>query len=158
MALVGGARLVVVSRTMIRRILVPVDFSEVSCGAARYVVTELAPQFGAEVVFVTVLEASDLRVAMSAGLHGFDTDEEVHQQVAEWIEEQFARIESGDGATKAKRDIRRGIVDREILESIQEHDPDMVVMGSIGIAKRLPIGSKAEYVLRHSNVPLLLIR
>lgn len=143
---------------MIRRILVPVDFSEVSCGAARYAVTELAPQLGAEVVFVTVLEASDLRVAMSAGLHGFDTDEEVHRQVAEWVESQFAKVESADGATKARRDVRRGIVEREILEAIQEHDADMVVMGSIGIARRLPIGSKAEYVLRHSNVPLLLIR
>ena len=142
---------------MIRKIVVPVDFSDLSCRAATYAVEELAPQLGAEVVFVTVLEASDLRVAMSAGLHGFDTDEEVHQQVREWIEKQFARIESSPNAVNAKRDVRRGIPEREIVEAIHEHDADLVVMGSVGIARRIPMGSKAEYVLRHTKVPLVLL-
>lgn len=143
---------------MIAKILVPVDFSEVSCRAARYAVAELAPQLKAEVTFVTVLEASDLRVAMSAGLHGFETDEDVHRQVQEWIEQQFAKIESASDAVKAKRDIRRGIPDREIVEAIHEHRPDLVVMGSYGITRRIPLGSKAEYVLRHVDVPVVLIR
>ena len=64
---------------MIKRIVVPVDFSEVSIRAARFTVNELAPQLGAQVVFVVVLEVGDLRVAMSAGLHGFDTDEELRR-------------------------------------------------------------------------------
>jgi nucleotide-binding universal stress UspA family protein len=143
---------------MISRIVVPVDFSDVSCHAAAYAVRELAPPLGAEVVFVTVLEASDLRVAVSAGLHGFENDEELHRQVADWIEEQFTKVESAKGSVKAQRDIRRGIVDREIVDAIREHHADMVVMGSVGITKRLPIGSKAEYVLRHTNVPVVLIR
>jgi nucleotide-binding universal stress UspA family protein len=143
---------------MIRRIVVPVDFSPVSCKAASYAVTELAPQLDAQVVFVTVLDPSDLRVAMSAGLHGFENDEDVHRQVQEWIETQFAKIESADGARNATRDVRRGIVEREILESIQEHHADLVVMGSVGITRRLPLGSKTEYVMRHCNVPLVLIR
>ena len=143
---------------MIQRIVVPVDFSDASCRAARYAVEELAPQLRAEVVFVTVLEASDLRVAMSAGLHGFDTDEELHRQVADWIEEQFRKIESAHDSVKARRDIRRGLPEREIVEAIHEHDADMVVMGAVGIARRIPIGSKAEYVLRHSEVPLVLVR
>lgn len=138
---------------MIRRIVVPVDFSEASQRAARYAVDELAPSLGAEVVLVTVLDVSDLRVAMKAGLHGFDTDEEVHEQVAKWIDEQFANI----GAS-AKRDVRRGITEREILEAITEHKADLVVMGAMGITKRFPMGSKADYVLRHSDAPLLLVK
>jgi nucleotide-binding universal stress UspA family protein len=143
---------------MIKRIVVPVDFSDVSCAAAAFAVRELAPQLGADVIFVTVLEASDLRVAMSAGLHGFDNDEELHRQVAEWVEEQFAKVESAEGAVKATRDVRRGLVDRELVEAIREHNADLVVMGSAGITKRVPLGSKAEYVLRHSSVPVTLIR
>ncbi|HEV7238042.1 MAG TPA: universal stress protein [Thermoanaerobaculia bacterium] len=138
---------------MIRRIVVPVDFSEASHRAARYVLDELAPPLGAEVVLVTVRDASDLRTAMKAGLHGFDTDEELHAQVEQWIEEQFAKI----GGT-ARRDVRRGLVEREILEGITEHEADLVVMGAVGITKRFPIGSKAEYVLRHVDVPLLLVK
>ncbi len=142
---------------MIKRIVVPVDFSEVSSRAARFTVNELAPQLGAEVVFVAVLEVGDLRVAMSAGLHGFDTDEELHEKVREWIEEQFQKIESDDGSVKAQRDIRRGLPEREIVEAIREHEADLVVMGSTGITRRIPIGSKTEYVIRHVELPLLLI-
>ncbi len=142
---------------MIKRIVVPVDFSPASIKAARYAVTELAPQLQAEVTFVSVLEVSDLRVAMSAGLHGFETDEDVRRQVHEWIEQQFAKIESASDAVKATRDVRRGDPNREILEAIHEHRADLVVMGSHGITRRIPLGSKAEYVLRHVDTPVLLI-
>jgi nucleotide-binding universal stress UspA family protein len=143
---------------MIERIVVPVDFSEESCRAARYAVQELAPQLHAEVIFVTVLEPSDLRVAMSAGLHGFDNDEDVHRQVRDWIEEQFRRIESPENAVNGRRDVRRGLPEREIVEAIREHRAQLVVMGAAGIGKRDPIGSKVEYVLGHVQVPVLLIR
>ena len=138
---------------MIRRIVVPVDFSDASRRAARYALDELAPPLGAEVVLVTVLDVSDLRVAMRAGLHGFDNDDELHAQVDQWIEEQFTKI----GAT-ARRDVRRGLPEREILEALTEHEADLVVMGAVGITKRIPIGSKAEYVLRHADIPLLLLK
>ena len=142
---------------MIKRIVVPVDFSDVSRRAARFAVNELAPQLGADVVFVAVLEVGDLRVAMSAGLHGFDTDEELRQKVREWVEEQFQLIESDNGSIKAQRDIRRGIPEREIIEAIREHEADMVVMGSTGIARRTPLGSKTQSVIRHSQIPVLVI-
>jgi nucleotide-binding universal stress UspA family protein len=143
---------------MIERIVVPVDFSDASCRAARYAVEELAPQLRAEVIFVTVLEVSDLRVAMSAGLHGFENDDELHQQVQDWVEEQFSKIESAEDSVKARRDVRRGMPEHEIVEAIHEHRASMVVMGAAGIARRIPIGSKAEYVLRHVDLPLVLIR
>jgi nucleotide-binding universal stress UspA family protein len=137
---------------MIRRIVVPIDFSAASIRAAHYAVTELAP-LGAEVVLVTVLEVSDLRVAMAAGLHGFDNDDELHEQVEQWLDEQFAKLPA-----TARRDVRRGLVEREIVEAIHEHRADLIVMGAVGIARRIPIGSKAEYVLRHVDVPLLLVK
>ena len=143
---------------MIKRLLVPVDFSDVARRAASYAVEELAPQLGAEVVFVTVLEVSDLRVAMSAGLHGFDNDADLQNQIQKWIESQFKKIESGDAKVATKRDIRRGIPEHEIVEAIGEHAPDLVVMGSVGISKRFPLGSKAEHVLRQVDVPVVLIR
>lgn len=142
---------------MIRQILVAVDFSPESVRAARYATAELAPQLEAEVTFVAVLEPSDLRVAIGAGLHGFENDEDVRRQVHEWIETQFREIESPEHAVNAKRDVRRGMPEQEILEAIREHSADLVVMGAHGIARRIPMGSKAEYVLRHSEVPLVLV-
>jgi nucleotide-binding universal stress UspA family protein len=143
---------------MIKTIVVPVDFSETSCRAARYALDELGTQLKADVVLVTVLEPSDLRAAMKAGLHGFETDEDVKRQVQAWVEQQFAKIESASsGGVKTRRDVRRGLPEREIIEAIREHKADLVVMGSTGIARRIPIGSKAEYVLRHGDVAVTLI-
>jgi nucleotide-binding universal stress UspA family protein len=137
---------------MIRRVVVPIDFSAAACAAAHYATTELAP-IGAEIVLVTVLETSDLRIAMNAGLHGFENDDQLHAKVEQWLAEQFAKVPG-----TARRDVRRGIVERELVEAVQEHHADLVVMGAVGIAKRFPMGSKAEYVLRHVDVPLLLVK
>lgn len=138
---------------MIRRIVVPVDFSDASNRAARYAASELAQPLGAEVVLVTVLEISDLRVAMKEGLHGFESDDELRAQVEQWLEDNFAKL-----GVDARRDVRRGIIDREICEAIAEHEADLVVMGAVGITRRIPLGSKADYVLRHVDVPVLLVK
>jgi nucleotide-binding universal stress UspA family protein len=142
---------------MVKRILCPIDFSDAGCHAAEYTAKELAPQLHAEIVWLSVLEPTDIRVALDAGLYGFENDDSLHRQVEEWIDQQFARIDPG-GGVPTRRDIRRGIPEREILDAIREHTPDLIVMGSTGIAKRLPIGRKAEYVLRHSDVPVLLVK
>jgi nucleotide-binding universal stress UspA family protein len=142
---------------MIKRILVPIDFSDMSRRAAHYAISELAPQLGADVVLVTVLEVSDLRTAMRAGLHGFDTDEEVRRQVHDWVEAQFAMLES-HGPVSVQRDIRRGLPDRELVAAIREHKPDLIVMGAAGMGRRDPIGSKTEHLIRQVDVPVLLIR
>jgi nucleotide-binding universal stress UspA family protein len=142
---------------MIKRILVPVDFSESSCRAAHYAVGELAPQLGADVVLVTVLEASDLRVAMRAGLHGFGTNEEVHRQVHAWVDGQFAKIEGAPGAVATQRDVRHGTPDHEIVAAIRQHKPDLIVMGAAGIGGRLPIGTTTDHLLRFVDVPIMLI-
>ena len=142
---------------MIKQILCPVDFSEASCRAAAYALRELAPQLGAEVVWVTVLEASDIRVAIEHGLYGFETDEDLHRQVEEWIEAQFARIDAGKSVT-THRDIRRGIPEREIVDAIREHKPGLVVMGSNGITHSLPLGSKTQYVIEHCDTPVVVMK
>lgn len=141
---------------MIRRLLAGVDFSETSRHAAAAALS-LAWQIGATVTFVTVLDAGDLRVAMQAGLHGFETDDDVRRQVHDWIEQEYAVIEADRHDVTTSRDIRRGIPERELLAAIDQHQPDIVVLGADGITKRFPMGSRAEYVLRHCSVPLLLV-
>ena len=141
---------------MIKRIVIPFDFSEVSARAAEFGV-ELAKQLDAAVTLVSVLEVGDLRVAMKAGLHHFETSEDVKKQVEEWVESQYKTIKIPSGV-KSERVIRRGIPEKEILQVISENNADMVVMGSTGIARRLPIGSVAEAVMRQCKVPVTVLR
>lgn len=53
-----------------------------------------------------------------------------------------------------------GKPERRILEAVEEYDADHVVMGSHGRAgvPRLVMGSTAEAVMRHSPVPVTVVR
>jgi nucleotide-binding universal stress UspA family protein len=141
---------------MIKRILLPVDFSETSQRAARWGI-DLASQLAAEVLVVIVLDVGDLRVAMDAGLHSFEDDEDVKKKVHEWIDAEYAKIVP-PGTPNVRREVRRGIVEKEIVTTLTQYQPDLVVMGSVGITRRLPLGSKTEYVMRHTEVPVTVVR
>jgi universal stress protein E len=141
---------------LIKKIVIPFDFSEVSARAAEFGVS-LAQQLDAAVTLVSVLEVGDLRMAMKAGLHHFETSEDVRKQVEEWVENQYKSIKTPEGL-KTERIIRRGIPEKEILQLITEKKADLVVMGSTGIARRFPIGSLTEAVMRQCAVPVLVLR
>jgi nucleotide-binding universal stress UspA family protein len=141
---------------MIKRILIPVDFSADSARAAQWGL-ELGTQLAGEVLLVTVLDVGDLRVAMNAGLHGFQDSEDVRRQVQEWVEAEYAKI-APPGTKNVRRDVRRGVVEREIAEAIEQYEADLVVIGATGIGNKTGLGSKADYFLRKCNVPVVVVR
>ena len=141
---------------MVKRILIPVDFSDASQRAAHWGI-DLAQQLAGEALILTVLDVRDLRVAMNAGLHGFETDADVKRQVQTWIDEQYSRM-IPVGAKNVRREIRRGMVDRELAAAIREYQPDLIVVGSAGLGRRAPMGGKTEHLIAHSDVPVVVIR
>ena len=140
---------------MIKRILIPVDFSPDSARAAKWGLN-LCEQIAGEILMVTVLDVGDLRVAMNAGLHGFDTHEDVRRQVHEWIEREYAKIIPPD-AKRVRRDIRRGVVEQEIAEAAQQYEADLIVIGATGFGKSGTLGSKTEYLMRRCGVPVTVV-
>jgi nucleotide-binding universal stress UspA family protein len=141
---------------LIRRILVPIDFSPESLAAAE-VAVDLARQLGARVRVLTVLDIGDLRVALKQHLYDFKTDAEVHRAVRRWLREQSGRFVMPDDVPHT-RSIRRGFVDDEILSVIRSYRPQVVVMGSRGLARRLSLGSTTAAVLRRCAVPVLVVK
>ena len=107
--------------------------------------------------YLTVLDVSDLRVALKAKLHGFATDAELRRAVAQWVDEQYASLETPDGV-ETSRSIERGIAEQKVIAAISKYKADLVVMGSSGLARKLPIGSKTGEVLRLSPVPVLVCK
>jgi Universal stress protein UspA and related nucleotide-binding proteins len=140
----------------VRRILVPVDFSDASRHAAA-VAFGLARQLGAGVRCVAVIDVADLRIAMRAGLHDFETNRELQADVHRWIADQFDTITAECGLD-VEREVRRGIPEQEILDSVRQYEPDLIVMGSSGITRRLPLGSRTRTVMRATEVPVLVVR
>lgn len=140
---------------MIRRIVIAYDFSKTSrCGIDFGL--RLAEQVGGTVVFVTVLDVKDLRVAMRAGLHDFDTDGDIKRKVDEWVESNYAEIEK---ATKVefKRVVCRGVAEKGIVDTAVSEKADLIVMGSSGMAQRVDIGSVTRSVMRLSSIPVAVV-
>lgn len=142
--------------SVVRRILAPVDFSAASLRAASFAFA-LARQLGAEVRCTTVIDVLDLHIAVRAGLPEFETNADLKRQVRDWIHKEFAAL-TATTDVNVQLEVRRGIPEDEILKAARRYKPDLIVMGSNGIARRLPLGSRTRAVMRGTLVPVLIVR
>lgn len=143
-----------------RKILVPVDFSEVT---PRIVQTagEIAAIFGSEVI---LLHTYDSEALMLLGVIDGDDSENlsllaknVENEVGpkfEALKEQFL------SGLKVQTRILRGAASKLIRELQEPEEVDLTVMGSVGRSGvgGLLLGNTAEKVLRHSNSSLLVVK
>jgi universal stress protein A len=141
---------IVVPELQLKRILLPVDFSECSHKALRYAVL-LARQFNAEVLLLHVLEAAPMENRAEIADEANDA---IDRKLFEWRKE-FATPGS------VKMLLRKGItVHQEIVEAANDGNCDLIIMGNHGRSglPRMLLGSTAEKVVRHAPCPVLVIR
>ena len=141
----------------IKKILAPIDFSEVSNRALDYAV-DLAAQVKASVSVVHVYEIPIYTFPEGA----YITPPDVAAGLADKAQKSL------DAAVSARRDrgveisgtLTNGSPREEILRLAKEGHADLIVMGTHG-RRGLPraiMGSVAERVLRTSEIPVLTIR
>jgi nucleotide-binding universal stress UspA family protein len=145
----------------VKRILVPVDFSEYSV-AAMGLAVELAPLLGDPEV--TALNVFDLlpTVALKIGRTPEQMDRMIRANVDEALEEFLARVPHGK-----MNIIRKPIPNRHnspakhILEYMDANNVDLVIMGAKGhnLLESLFLGSVTERILMaNQKVPMLVVR
>ena len=141
----------------IKKILCPVDFSEISANALEYAVF-LASHHHAELLLLHVVEH----------LHEFEhyqilvfTPQELWEKMEKHTFEKLNKLaEPIKNTLKVETLIRQGKAFIEIIKQANEKDMDLIVMGSkgrTGISHML-MGSVAEKVVRKANCPVLVFR
>jgi nucleotide-binding universal stress UspA family protein len=145
---------------MTTRIVVPLDGSEVSEAALPEAIRQ-ARAFDLPLHLVRVVDTRVLeQVGGSAAAFNYSMLGEMFSQESEdsqrYVAEAKQRLE-GEGLT-ITTDVRVGPIAQGILDAVQPGD--MIVMGSHGRSglKRWMLGSVAEEVLRHSPVPVLMVK
>lgn len=136
----------------LKKILVPVDFSECTKEALLYAVP-FAKQFDAEVTLLHVVEPSYLPPPEIGGPATMETVEDAGQEL-ERLRDQLAR------EVRCKAELRTGGAEYEIIAAAKELGSDLIIVsthGRTGLAHLL-MGSTAERVLRHAGCPLLVVR
>ncbi|MFC6716664.1 universal stress protein [Natrialbaceae archaeon GCM10025810] len=142
---------------MAARVLVPYDDS----APAREALERAFELFSdGEFLVVTVSDASSVSYIPDAPDESL-VDDEVEDLLGEGLEELDSALDLAEAhGRRVETEVRIGSSAQEILESAEENDVDHVVMGSDGHSgvTRLLLGSVAEVVVRHSPVPVTVVR
>ena len=140
----------------LKRILVPIDFSDSSLKALRYAVP-FAEKFGATIYLVHVLEPpflasniENLGLAIPQRELAQSTREKLLSLAAQEIEE----------LVPVSAEVRTGRAFDQIAAVAKELDVDLIIIATHGYTglKHILLGSTAERVVRHAPCPVLTVR
>jgi nucleotide-binding universal stress UspA family protein len=139
----------------LKRILVPVDFSECSNKALHYAAS-FAKQFGAEVLLLHVVQPPVYMEGMALSTAAFD-ETTLRREAAKRLSEWQNAVASG---ATLKTSVRTGAPYHEIVETAEETNTDLIILGTHGRGRlaRMLIGSTAERVVRHAPCPVMVVR
>lgn len=142
----------------IKKILVPVDFSDYSKHALKYAV-EFAKQFDAELILISVIEPMIYPADFSMGQVAIPATD---QNLSERVEEELKNLDEKEiaGQVRSKRIIKSGKPFYEINETAREEDADLIIIATHGHTgvEHLLFGSTAEKVVRKAPCPVLTLR
>ncbi len=146
----------------IKKILVPVTFSEFSKELIDYAVGVAGP-LNAEIVFVNVINERDIQAVQTITSFGYDVDEahyiqEIETQRIGILEAHLNRINYPD--EKMRFVFKKGRPAAALLKFAIEERVDLIIMEVKGKSEILHAlsGSIAEKVFRYSPVPVLSYR
>ena len=142
---------------MFDRILIPTDGSDPAKFAVKMALG-LAETHGATLPVLFIVDQPTSISGMGKGFSGLDDlldalEEKGHQTTETIVEQARER----DIETTAA--VRRGNPHDDVLTYANDHDIDVIVMGTHGRTgvKRALLGSVTEDVVRHSEIPVLTV-
>lgn len=141
-----------------KKILVPIDFSEYSLQALKYV-ADFAKVFQSEVYLIYVVEPIIYPPDLSIGQIALPT---LNFQVDEKAKEELDRVakEELDKETKVQTIVKLGKPYLEILEVAKNEDIDLIIISTHGHTgvEQILFGSTADKVVRKAPCPVLTLR
>jgi nucleotide-binding universal stress UspA family protein len=143
---------------LIKKLLVPIDFSDYSKNALRYA-TQFAKQFNAKMYLIYVVEPIIYPADFSMGQVAIPSmDVDLHNRA----EEELKNLASNfiDSSLEVVTMIKTGKPFVEINETAKEVDADIIIMATHGHTgmEHLLFGSTAEKVVRKAPCPVLTLR
>jgi len=140
-----------------RKILVPVDFSEHSARALEMAI-DLAKAFGSEIHLLHCYQIQPYGISPYGIVLPEDFDREVRQAAERHLDEWRAKVLLEDVEVGASLSSR--FPSLEISETASEIGADLIVMGTRGLSgiKHVLLGSVAERTLRLAPCPVLTVK
>jgi nucleotide-binding universal stress UspA family protein len=139
-----------------KKIIVPVDFSEHSEFALE-AASNIARKYDSELIVLHMLELSN--AILTSGSVAINDEAVFYLKLAEQKFETFLDKPYLEGI-KVTPIVKHFKVWNEVNAIAEEHNANLIVMGSHGVSgmKEVLIGSNTEKVVRHSDIPVLVIK
>ncbi|WP_248896356.1 universal stress protein [Haloplanus halobius] len=142
---------------MFDRALLPTDGSE-AVGPAEETAIDLAEIHGATLHVLYIVDQPTSVSGTGEGVPGLDALLDAFEQEGQEATGDVA-AQAADRGIEATSAVRRGNPHDDILTYAEDHDIDVIVMGTHGRTgvKRALLGSVTEDVVRHSEIPVLTV-
>ena len=142
---------------LFKKILVATDGSENAVRAASYGVN-IAKATGADVYALYVISTE--HAVTTRTVMGWSEAFEEYLANKGGVATAYVKKLGEEAGVKVEPVFMKGVPAEKILEYAEESNIDLIVMGTHGLTgiKRFLIGSVAENVIRHSKVPVMIIR
>jgi len=139
----------------IKKVLLPVEFSERCFGAARYLAHPLARHFGSEITILHVM--SPYYDFGTAELASPSPKDFIAHKQAQANQDLNAFLSKELGAERVKRILLEGDPARKIVEYAHAENSDLILMPTHGYGpfRRLLLGSVTSKVLHDADCPVL---
>jgi len=144
---------------MYKKILVPLDGSELAETALEHVVAIAKGRPIDKVILIRVLESLIIDVKDYIGAERVrEAEEKIEGNAKKYLDKTASKLKK-DGIPVETRIVVNGQPAARILEVAKEEDVDLIIMsthGRSGVPRWL-FGSVAHRVLVHSSIPILLV-
>lgn len=142
----------------IKKVLVPIDFSDYSKSSLRYAVN-FAKQFNSVIYLIYVVEPVIYPPDFSMGQIAIPSVNAEWDERAKEELERLAKTEIPEGV-KVKTILKNGKPFLEIIETAKEEDIDLIIIATHGHSgvEHILFGSTAEKVVRKAPCPVLTLR
>jgi nucleotide-binding universal stress UspA family protein len=142
----------------IKKVLVPIDFSDYSKNALKYAVN-FAKSFGADMILIYVVEPIIYPPDFSMGQIAIPTISTEWDDRAREELDKLAKTEI-PAEVKVKTLIKTGKPFVEIIETATEEDIDIIIIATHGhsAVEKILFGSTADKVVRKAPCPVLTLR
>ena len=141
----------------LKKILVPIDFSDMSKHAFQYAL-RFAEQFRCKIVLLHVVEPETVLAGTSLAVKVFAQLED--DMTAAKAELAALAASSCDRLNSVASVVRSGHAPNEITKAAKDLDVDLIMIATHGYTswRHLCIGSTAERVVRSAPCPVLVVR
>ena len=144
--------------TTIKKVLVPIDFSDYSKSALKYAVN-FAKSFNAEIILIYVVEPVIYPPDFSMGQIAMPS---INTEWDDRAKEELQKLAKSEivGTENVKTIIKTGKPFVEIIETAKEENVDLIIIATHGRSgvEHILFGSTAEKVVRKAPCPVLTLR